>query len=143
MASNPTELLQEYCQKLQKALRYLAYSYNKALQLPMHFAELTEETLEVWESFAARFSRAADLFISKYIRIVVELKEPGFRGTTIDYLNQAEKIGLIDSAEGWVELRKLRNVTVHEYSDQAFDEYAKRLLALTPRLLELRKVLNP
>ena len=123
--------------KLAQALSYLSYSYEKVQRLPRHFAELDQETLETWESFSARFARIADLFLNKYLRLYLTHQDPGYQGTLRDRVNLAEKYQLIDSAATWMEIREVRNVTAHEYSEQAFDEYAARLLELTPHLLKL------
>jgi hypothetical protein len=36
-------------------------------------------------------------------------------GPAIDNLDKAEKFGFIESADGWMEMRRLRNQMVHEY----------------------------
>lgn len=36
-------------------------------------------------------------------------------GAAIDNLDRAERLGWIESAEAWLEIRKLRNQMVHEY----------------------------
>jgi hypothetical protein len=66
-------LLEDQKSRLIKALIHLEYSYNKVNQLPTEPAQLNEETLETWESFVARFSRVADIFLSKYLRTAVLL----------------------------------------------------------------------
>ncbi|MEI6805023.1 MAG: hypothetical protein WCK49_00770 [Myxococcaceae bacterium] len=93
-------------------------------------SELDKETLEIWESFSARFARAADIFTSKYLRLYLEIEEPGFRGSMRDLLNKSEKLGLLDNADNWAEIRELKNMTAHEYSAAAFDLYMARLLGL-------------
>lgn len=135
------DLLDVYRNKLLKAIAHLEYSRNKVEKLPFHLSELNEETLETWESFSARFSRVADLFLSKYLRLSVESKEPGFRGTFIDCLNQAEKMGLIHQTDLWIEIRKLRNVTAHEYNEEAFDDFIQHIFTLSNRLIELKGIL--
>lgn len=135
------ELLEIYRTKVLKAVVHLEYSHKKVAQLPFHFAQLNEETLETWESFSARFSRVADLFLSKYLRLYVESKEPGFRGSWIDYLNQAEKLGLISEPELWTEIKKLRNVTAHEYNEEAFDDYITHIFKLSQHLINLKNTL--
>lgn len=133
-------LLENYRDKLLKSITHLEYSHRKVSQLPFHFSDLDEESLETWESFSARFSRTADLFLSKYVRLYVESKEPGFRGTWIDYLNQAEKMGLLENTELWVEIRKLRNVTAHEYNEEAFDDYIEHIFKLSKHLIQLKSL---
>ena len=36
-------------------------------------------------------------------------------GAAIDNLDKAEKFGLLNSADRWLEIRQLRNFMVHEY----------------------------
>ena len=143
ISQNEIELLKSYQEKLIQAIGYLEYSYQKVLKLPTQFAKLDQETLETWESFSARFSRVADLFLSKYVRLYIDMYEPGFRGTMIDFINQAEKMRLLHDANTWIEIRKLRNATAHEYSDQAFDDYVQKILFLAPKLLELKAIITP
>ena len=61
------QFLQEQKNKLLKAIAHLEYSYSKIINLPTELDELNEETLETWESFAARFCRVADVFLTKYL----------------------------------------------------------------------------
>lgn len=135
-------MLVDYKQKLAKAIKHLKYSYEKVQNLPMHMAMLDDESLETWESFSARFARVADLFLSKYLRGIVMFKEPGFRGTMRDYINQGEKLGLLDNTEIWIEIRELRNFTAHEYSDKSFDQYIATLLKLSPYLLNILNMID-
>jgi uncharacterized protein with HEPN domain len=51
-------------------------------------------------------------------------------------------LGLIENVPTWMEIRQLRNVTVHEYSDQDLKEIFKKLLVYTPKLLSLEKGLS-
>lgn len=59
--------------KLNKALKHLEYSYKKTVKLPVDTQQLDEEGLEVWESFAARFSRVAEIFLTKYGRVLISI----------------------------------------------------------------------
>lgn len=74
----------------------------------------TPEGIDRLESFAGKFSRMQDTFVDKllplYLRSMGELP-----GAAIDNLRRAERIGLIEDAESWVEMRLLRNRLVHEY----------------------------
>ena len=122
---------------LLKALRYLDYSYQKIQKLPDQFEQLDAESLETWESFAARFSRVADIFLSKYIRVLILQDDPGFRGSFRDFMNRAEKLELIDNVESWMRIRALRNLTVHEYAEEDLTEYFHKLKTLAPKLLAI------
>ncbi len=135
-------LLSGYRKDLLKAIEYLEYSRQKVLALPKKSENLDPEALESWESFSARYARSADIFTSKYLRTYLSIEEPGFKGTTRDFLNKAEKLGLIDDAERWAEIRELRNMTAHEYSAEAFDFYMERLLETVPSILSLKDILE-
>lgn len=135
------ELLTATKRKIEKALIHLEYSYKKVKLLPTNPSLLDEESLETWESFSARFSRVVDLFLTKYIRTSVLIKDPGFEGSFIDFLNQAEKLLLIENSEEWLSLRALRNITVHDYSEEELQEYFETLLTHTPSILiNLKKI---
>lgn len=129
-------------EKLLKALAHLEYSYNKIQQLPENPDQLDEESLETWESFAARFGRVADLFLSKYLRTYVLLNDPGFSGSLRDFVNQAEKLRLINSSETWMAIRELRNISAHEYTDKDLAAFFKRLKHECPLLLSLKTVIS-
>ena len=128
--------------KLQKAIAHLEYSYNKVKKLSSDAASLDDESLETWESFAARFSRVADMFLSRYLRSIVLMNDPGFSGSLRDFVNQAEKLGIINNANVWMAIRELRNISAHDYSEQDLSEFFKRLLLECPKLLAIGEILE-
>jgi len=123
--------------KLHKALQHLSYSYDKILNKTANIAELDEEGLADWESFSARFSRVADIFLAKYVRTCVLIEDPGYKGTMRDFVNQGEKLGIIDDARAWIAIRELRNITVHDYPDEDLAKFLERLRTECPRLLAI------
>jgi hypothetical protein len=125
-----------------KALDRLSFSYEKVKNLPLQADNFDDQTLEVWESFSARFARASDIFLSQYLRTLVLLNDKGFQGSMRDFLNEGEKIGIIDNAESWMNIRELRNVFAHEYTEDELANVFRRLLDECPRLLKLKSVLN-
>ncbi|OGT24806.1 MAG: hypothetical protein A2W47_02465 [Gammaproteobacteria bacterium RIFCSPHIGHO2_12_38_15] len=135
------DFFKEQKENLIKAIAHLEYSYKKITLLPTDPKELNEETLETWESFSARFSRVADIFLTKYIRSFVLLKDPGFKGSFLDFLNQAEKFHLIKDTETWMGIRELRNISAHEYTDKDLMGFFNRLKQEAPRLLEIKEIL--
>lgn len=126
---------------LTKALERLAFSYNKVKDLPIS-ENYDDEILETWESFSARFARASDIFLSQYLRTYVLLSDRGFQGTMRDFLNVGEKMGIIDDAEAWMAIRELRNVSAHEYTEDALSDVFKQLLEECPRILKLRNIID-
>lgn len=124
--------------KLKKALEHLAYSYNKIKNHPIQIRSLDEEKMADWESFSARFSRVADIFLSKYLRARIMIEDPGFKGTMRDFVNQGEKIGVIDDARAWMAIRELRNITVHDYPDEDMEKFLERLRFEYPRIIAIK-----
>ena len=121
---------------LKKAREHLVYSFRKVQKISLS-RELTEEELETFESFSSRFARFSDMIISKHLRRMALEKDPAFRGSVIDLLNQAEKFGWIESAETWKRIRQLRNVAAHEYEAEDYKKLYQELVTLTPSLLDV------
>lgn len=128
--------------KLQKALQHLNYSYQKVLLLSNDTEQLDDESLETWESFAARFGRVADMFLTKYIRLCVLIDDPGFIGTLRDFVNYAEKLHLLDDANAWMAIRELRNIASHDYSEKDLSLFFKQLKNECPRLLAINLLIK-
>ena len=128
--------------QLEKAIVHLEYSYNKIVKLPTAIDAMDEEILETWESFSARFSRVADIFLVKYIKAKVKIDDPGFIGTFRDFLNQAEKLLLIEDLKIWLKIRELRNIAAHEYSESNLEVFFQQLKTLAPKLITIRDKLN-
>lgn len=73
-----------------------------------------EELGERVEAFAARFGRLQDTLGDKVLPAWLAAR--GERpGAFADNLDRAERLGLIDSAQAWLDMRRLRNQMVHEY----------------------------
>lgn len=125
-----------------KALGHLEYSFEKVKKLSTDPKKLDEETLETWESFSARFARVADLYLTKYLRAHIQVQDPGFQGSFRDSVDFGEKLGLIDSADDWMEIRALRNITAHEYTNETLEAFFNSLIAQTPRILAIREGLE-
>lgn len=66
------------------------------------------------DAFVSRFGRLQDTVGDKLLpALLAALAEDV--GPAIDNLDKAERFGLIESADGWMEMRRLRNQMVHEY----------------------------
>lgn len=66
------------------------------------------------DAFVSRFGRLQDTVGDKLLPTLLDgLGEP--LGAAIDNLDRAEKLGLLASADNWMETRRLRNQMVHEY----------------------------
>lgn len=66
------------------------------------------------DAFVSRFGRLQDTVGDKLLPALLSaLAETP--GPAIDNLDKAEKFGFIESADVWMEMRRLRNQMVHEY----------------------------
>lgn len=138
MSENYVELLKELGAKLHRALLHLDYSHQKTASLSTEIASLSEEELAHWESLTARFSRVAELFLQRYLRTWVLIRDPGFSGSFRDYLNAAHKYGLLESVEPWLKIREMRNRMSHEYEDLRLKVLFEDVRRFTPLLLEIK-----
>jgi uncharacterized protein with HEPN domain len=66
------------------------------------------------DAFVARFARFQDTLGDKLIPLALEaVLEP--RGSALDNIHRAEKLGWIASAARWIQIRQVRNLLIHEY----------------------------
>ncbi len=76
--------------------------------------EFDPELAERLDAFVSRFGRLQDTVGDKLLpALLTSMAEKP--GAAIDNLDRAEKLGFIESAEAWMEMRRLRNQMVHEY----------------------------
>ena len=66
------------------------------------------------DAFVSRFGRLQDTVGDKLLPALLSALAER-TGPAIDNLDKAEKLDLIESADGWMEMRRLRNQMVHEY----------------------------
>lgn len=119
---------------LDGAKEVLLYSFNKCSAIGIKDKYEPEE-LESFESFTGRFARLSDILIQKIFRLVDEL-DLDSQGTIRDRINRAEKKELIASSDVFVEIRMVRNDIAHEYLPEAIHDLFKKVLSLTPHLLD-------
>ena len=102
-----------------KEARHLTLTTGRLFSSPFTPARVAEleqapDLAERVDAFVSRFGRLQDTLGDKLLPIL--LKALGEKtGAVIDNLDRAERLGLIPSAEQWMEMRKLRNQMVHEY----------------------------
>ena len=124
--------------ELLKAIDHLEVSCNKIKAKKIGLASKNVEDLEVLEAMASRFARASDLFLSKYVRLSVMAGDPAFRGSLRDFLNQGEKLGLIEDANVWLAIRELRNKIANDYATAELKEIFAQIMSQTPHLISIR-----
>jgi len=80
------------------------------------------------EAFLSRFGRMQDTLADKLLPRWLECLSES-RGSQIENLNKAERLGVITSTENWLIARKLRNQLVHEYMTESEPFYESLMLA--------------
>jgi hypothetical protein len=93
----------------------------------------------LWEMFVNRFSKLQDVMGAKIFGAVIDYAgESTDSMTLIDRLHTLEKLGLIDNATAWKDLRRMRNHLSHEYPDapELVADYLNEAFSMTSVLLE-------
>jgi len=100
------------------------------------------EHSEMLDAFVARFSRLQDTVGDKLLPAILKLNLESV-GSQLDNLFRAEKLGWIDSADQWIELRGLRNSLVHEYmtSPEKLLSALKKVIHLSDMLIKTQNLL--
>ncbi len=79
---------------------------------------IPEDDLAYMDMFTTRLGKLQDSLGEKVFTTLLEiLGESTENKSYIDRLNKLEKLETLPSAARWQELRKLRNILVHEYPD--------------------------
>ena len=115
----------------------LKWSLDRCQPIPMTAGQkLAQEDLEKFESLTARFARFNDILLQKIFRLIdtIDLDDTG---TVRDRINRAEKKGLIEDAQRFIEIRELRNSIAHEYQPEALSVIFPETLQATPALLDV------
>jgi len=116
---NLSERLRFLTRVVEREIRHLRYSSDKIFVSPFtekRAAKLGEDEAlaEKVEAYTSRFCRLQDTTGDKLLPLW--LRALGERtGAVADNLDRAEKLGVLDSADKWLEIRQTRNQMIHEY----------------------------
>lgn len=103
---------------------------------------LDDETIGFLDQYIFRFSKTQDLIGSRVFPLTLQaLAEPVEDKAFIDILNRLEKLNIIDSAQNWIELRKIRNDIAHEYPSN-LNERIEGINILFENLPTFRQILD-
>jgi hypothetical protein len=112
---------------LQRALGQLR------LLLPLtgvQFQSLTDAQIQTLDQFILRFTKLQDAMGSHLFPSILEyLQEPFEERPMLDKLNRLEKLGYVDNAETWGNVRNIRNKFAHDYPDDPEKNAALILIA--------------
>jgi hypothetical protein len=107
------------CRVTEKECQHLLDTNQRLFSDPFTIEQATRVAAdpvlaERLDAFVSRFSRLQDTVGDKLLpALLAALAETP--GAAIDNLDKAEKLGLVASADTWMEMRRLRNQMVHEY----------------------------
>lgn len=99
--------------------KHLSYSWSRLFNQPIDVEWVTSleqnpNIAEQLEAFVSRFGRMQDTMADRlFPRWLLALAE--VPASQIETLNRAERLGVLNSTERWLEARNLRNRLVHEY----------------------------
>ncbi len=129
------QLLSEELDLLEKAVGTLILSMDKCKMILSKEGDYSFENLESFDSLTSKFGRTSDILTQKVLRTIWMLLHEPFV-PFIDFMNQAEKIRLIKSAEMMIEIRDLRNQITHQYILEAINELVPEVIELSAALIE-------
>ena len=133
-------VLKDEIEAMDNAVKVLSESYSRCQGI-IKKRKFSIDESEKFEALTSRFARLSDILLQKVWRslFIAELEEDG---TPRDRMNKAEKKGLIDDANEFIELRKLRNKIAHNYTLVNIRDTYKQVLIFAPILLEATQKLR-
>ncbi|MFH1222833.1 MAG: hypothetical protein V1647_00645 [Pseudomonadota bacterium] len=87
----------------------------------------TPRELEAYDSLTIRFLRAYEIFVGNVLKSCDFMFENASIGELKDRLNRAEKRGILDNVDEWMNMRRIRNVIAHEYVAEKLYEMDKSI----------------
>jgi len=134
-SSNLLKLLEETLLQTQDAAGHLSISYERCKGISPLTGYSENELIEL-EAFTGRFARLCDLITQKLLKTIERL-DSETPGTVRDRINNAEKKGIVPSAEKLLEIRDVSNTIAHDYEGESFAAIISFAVSNTPLLLSI------
>lgn len=120
IASETEDKLNEIFEVCSLHLKRMHFSHGKVMSfIPLNqdnYYEMDEEIVSFLDQYISRFSKLQDIMGSRlFPSVLAYVAEPMDDRPFIDILNRLERLGILDSAMNWIELRRVRNDISHEY----------------------------
>ncbi len=136
----------KYLQQCQKHKMRIEKAYSKVKDVfPLsakRYETLSDDEIEAIDQYLFRFAKLQDTLGAKLFKLIVSEYEDSIEQMTfIDILNRLEKIGILESASIWQDLRNIRNEISHQYDDIP-SESAQALNAIFAYKDELLSILD-
>lgn len=115
--------IKRYLNECDKHLQRVEEAYGDICPvLPLSvekYKNLSKDEVQDIDQYLFRFAKLQDTLGDKLFRLILKEYEPTDEILPfIDMLNKLEKLGFIDSAKEWINLRKIRNEISHQYDDE-------------------------
>lgn len=122
MTLDPAQRLQDTWRECGRHVHHMQHALDELRDvLPLsgdRLRSLDDDTVQALDQFVLRFGKLQDAIGARLLPGVLEyLQEPFEDRPMIDKLNRLEKLGYLQSAEQWQELRAIRNRFAHDYPD--------------------------
>ena len=130
------QIIKEQLMLLEQSKISLQYSFNESKKLIDNHGdqEFSLQQQDVFEAFASRLARTADILVQKVLK-TIQLYESEPVNTIRDMLLHAEKKNLIEGAEIMFELRLFRNEIAHDYLPKSQIALIEACTYFTPFLI--------
>ena len=130
------QIIKEQLMLLEQSKISLQYSFNESKKLIDNRVnyEFSLQQQDVFEAFASRLARTADILVQKVLK-TIQLYESEPVNTIRDMLLQAEKKNLIEGAEIMFELRLFRNEIANDYLPKSQIAIIEACIYFTPFLI--------
>ena len=130
------QIIKEQLILLEQSKISLQYSFNESKKLIDNGGrhEFSLQQQDVFEAFASRLARTADILVQKVLK-TIQLYESEPVNTIRDMLLVAEKKNLIEGAEIMFELRLFRNEIAHDYLPKSQISIIEACIYFTPFLI--------
>lgn len=121
--------------RIKSALKHLKHLFPINVEILENFSE---EDLAWIDLLINRFGKLQDIMGSKIIDLFLEAQQENVENLTIlDKINKLERLGLIEDAELWKEMRRTRDHIAHEYPDtpSLMVKYLNQIFELTSKII--------
>lgn len=133
----------EECRRHRHHMRHALTSLKPRLPLDGEALDaMDDEGVQDLDQFILRFGKLQDAMGMRLLpAVLMALQEPFEDRPMLDKLHRLEKLGYLDSAAQWQELRALRNGFAHDYPDEP-DKRAALLNRAVEGSRELEAILD-
>lgn len=142
---NKKEQLKQYLSVADIHERRLVAAYDVVVKMAPFTSQKCEnmpnDQVAFLDMMTTRLCKLQDTIGSKLFPLILQVLGED-AASFLDKLNRLEKLGFIDKASWWMDLREVRNTITHEYPDdyEQIAKHANEFVASTEQLLSFWKL---